>query len=431
MLIANTDLEAKQLIELYDADPGRVEVVHPGVDLSVFVPRPQQAARARLGIPADALVPLFVGRIQPLKAPDILLRAVALLLERDPGLRSPAPRAGRRRPVRLRPRAPRGAGHARRLARHRRRGPLRAAGLARGARRLVRRGDAGRACRPTTSPSAWSRSRPQPSVRRWSPPPWAGSTTVVRDGVTGLLVDGHDPGRLRPRDRAAGRRPAYREPARPPPPPSTRRGFAWERTADETLAVYHKAARVAPARPGRPADLAGTSPDGRARPGRRGRALAPSRRRPGVGGARRRGLHRDAAGGEEAADAVPPRRRARTRSRCTRSSRATPTRTTSGSTAGCSSATSSCSASRSPSTTLGDIYLDGRLPLAAVTPEEIDRLLGAVLTYADESFNTILELGFASSIRKEWEWRVSRGESTRNLEAFRGWLECPDAAPDS
>jgi putative sensory transduction regulator len=71
----------------------------------------------------------------------------------------------------------------------------------------------------------------------------------------------------------------------------------------------------------------------------------------------------------------------------------------------------------------GDIYLDGRLPLSAVTPEEIDRLLGAVLTYADESFNTILELGFATSIRREWEWRRSRGESTRNLEAFRGWLE--------
>jgi hypothetical protein len=71
----------------------------------------------------------------------------------------------------------------------------------------------------------------------------------------------------------------------------------------------------------------------------------------------------------------------------------------------------------------GDIYLDGRLPLSSVTPAELDRLLGAVLTYADESFNTILELGFASSIRKEWEWRVSRGESTRNLEAFRGWLE--------
>ena len=44
-------------------------------------------------------------------------------------------------------------------------------------------------------------------------------------------------------------------------------------------------------------------------------------------------------------------------------------------------------------------------------------------TYADESFNTILELGFATSIRKEWEWRKDRGESTRNLDAFRGWLE--------
>ena len=72
---------------------------------------------------------------------------------------------------------------------------------------------------------------------------------------------------------------------------------------------------------------------------------------------------------------------------------------------------------------LGDIYLDARLPLVAVTPDELDRLLGAVLTYADESFNTILELGFASAIRKEWEWRTLRGEPTANLEAFRGWLE--------
>ena len=67
----------------------------------------------------------------------------------------------------------------------------------------------------------------------------------------------------------------------------------------------------------------------------------------------------------------------------------------------------------------GDIYLDGRLPLHAVTAEQLDRLLGAVLSYSDDSFNTILELGFASSIRKEWEWRESRGESTRNLEAFK------------
>ncbi|WP_182524669.1 YbjN domain-containing protein [Nocardioides dongkuii] len=78
---------------------------------------------------------------------------------------------------------------------------------------------------------------------------------------------------------------------------------------------------------------------------------------------------------------------------------------------------------------LGDIYLDARLPLAAVTPDELDRLLGSVLTYADDSFNAILELGFASSIRKEWEWRKLRGESTRNLDAFRGWLEAGEDPP--
>jgi D-inositol-3-phosphate glycosyltransferase len=88
MLIASTDHEAKQLIELYDADPARVEVIHPGVDLDVFRPVPQAEARAGLGLPVDADVLLFAGRIQPLKAPDVLLRAVAALLQREPGRRS-------------------------------------------------------------------------------------------------------------------------------------------------------------------------------------------------------------------------------------------------------------------------------------------------------------------------------------------------------
>jgi hypothetical protein len=79
----------------------------------------------------------------------------------------------------------------------------------------------------------------------------------------------------------------------------------------------------------------------------------------------------------------------------------------------------------------GDIYLDARLPLSAVTSDDLDRLLGSVLSYADESFNSILELGFESSIRKEWQWRISRGESTRNLEAFRGWLETGPAEGDA
>ena len=80
---------------------------------------------------------------------------------------------------------------------------------------------------------------------------------------------------------------------------------------------------------------------------------------------------------------------------------------------------------------LGDIYLDGRLPLSVLEEDELDRLLGTVLATADDSFNAILELGFASSIRKEWEWRRLRGESTQNLEAFRGWLESGDAPEDS
>jgi D-inositol-3-phosphate glycosyltransferase len=88
MLVANTDQEAKQLINLYDAEPARVEVVHPGVDLAVFRPQDKLRARSDLGLPPDAAVLLFAGRIQPLKAPDVLLRAVAELLRRVPGLRS-------------------------------------------------------------------------------------------------------------------------------------------------------------------------------------------------------------------------------------------------------------------------------------------------------------------------------------------------------
>jgi hypothetical protein len=67
---------------------------------------------------------------------------------------------------------------------------------------------------------------------------------------------------------------------------------------------------------------------------------------------------------------------------------------------------------------LGDIYLTGRLPVELVTRAAVDQLLGAVAEAADDSFNVILELGFAESIRKEWAWRRSRGESTANLAAF-------------
>ncbi len=70
----------------------------------------------------------------------------------------------------------------------------------------------------------------------------------------------------------------------------------------------------------------------------------------------------------------------------------------------------------------GDIYLTGRLSLPAITGEEIDRVLGAVLEYADGSFNTLLQMGFGSSIRREWAWRVKNGESLANLAAFEGFV---------
>jgi hypothetical protein len=74
----------------------------------------------------------------------------------------------------------------------------------------------------------------------------------------------------------------------------------------------------------------------------------------------------------------------------------------------------------------GDVYLAGRLPLGSATADEIDRLLGCVLTYSDENFNAALAIGFASSIRKEWAWRVKRGESLANLRAF---AQFADPAP--
>ena len=74
----------------------------------------------------------------------------------------------------------------------------------------------------------------------------------------------------------------------------------------------------------------------------------------------------------------------------------------------------------------GDVYLTGRLPLSATSVEDIDQLLGCVLSYSDENFDAALELGFASAIRREWAWRVKRGESLANLQAFARFAD-PDA----
>lgn len=79
---------------------------------------------------------------------------------------------------------------------------------------------------------------------------------------------------------------------------------------------------------------------------------------------------------------------------------------------------------------VGDIYLVGRMSLDSVTPDEMDRVLGQVLEAVDQDFNTLLELGFRSSIQKEWEWRVSRGESLKNLKAFEHLID-DDEKPSS
>jgi len=240
MLIANTDIEAKQLIELYDADPGRVEVVHPGVDLDVFRPVAAAEARAGLGLPVDADILLFAGRIQPLKAPDVLLHAVAEMLERDPSRRGSlvVPVVG----------GPSGSG----LDKPQALADLAAAlGIADVVRFVppVSQAELARwyaAASAVAVPSynesfglvaAEAQATGTPVVAAAV----GGLSTVVRDGRSGLLVDGHDPrdwaaaltrvlddADLRTRLEAGALQQA--------------RLFSWDATADRTLEVYERAA---------------------------------------------------------------------------------------------------------------------------------------------------------------------------------------------
>lgn len=73
----------------------------------------------------------------------------------------------------------------------------------------------------------------------------------------------------------------------------------------------------------------------------------------------------------------------------------------------------------------GDVYLTGRVPLASIDADELDRIFGSVLEYADGSFNTLLELGFGSSIRREWAWRVKNDQPLANLAAFAEFAQRP------
>ncbi|MEO7058978.1 MAG: YbjN domain-containing protein [Lapillicoccus sp.] len=78
----------------------------------------------------------------------------------------------------------------------------------------------------------------------------------------------------------------------------------------------------------------------------------------------------------------------------------------------------------------GDVYVTGDVPTAAVGEDYLDQLFGVVLDAADTQFNDLLTLGFLTSMKKEWAWRISRGESTRNLDAFRHLLEDTEVAAD-
>lgn len=236
-LVANTDLEARQLVELYDADPRRVAVVHPGVDLAVFTPAPDRAVvRADLGVRPDALVLLFVGRIQPLKAPDVLLRAAAAMVARDPVLRQ--------RLAVVVAGGPSGTGLARPRALEDLARSLGIADLVRFVPPVdrVRLADWYRCADVAVVPS-YSESFGLVAVEAQAcglPVVAArvgGLPTAVADGRSGILVDGHDPLDWADALSALLARPRWRR-ALSAGALTHAAAFGWDQTADATLDVY-------------------------------------------------------------------------------------------------------------------------------------------------------------------------------------------------
>jgi D-inositol-3-phosphate glycosyltransferase len=235
-LVANTAEEARQLTELYGADPRRVKTVNPGVDLSVFRPGSVAAARRKLGLPLDAVVLVFAGRIQPLKGPDIALRAAAALLRSLPELAA--------RLVVVFVGGPSGSEVG---------APGRLDGLA------ASLGIAGHVRQEPPCPQAeladWYRAATAVLVPSHSEsfglvaleaqacgtPVVAaavgGLRTAVRDGISGVLVDGHDPADyafvLQKLIAAPGRLAALSRGAI-----AHASGFGWPVTADRLISVY-------------------------------------------------------------------------------------------------------------------------------------------------------------------------------------------------
>ena len=236
-LVANTADEARQLVEHYGADPRRTLVVPPGVDLDRFTPGDRTAARHRLGIADDAVVLLFVGRIQPLKAPDLLLEAAARMLADDPTLRDrlqvhvvgapsgtglEAPRQleqlaaelGIADLVRFLPPV-----HAERLAEHYRAADVAVVPSHNESFGLVAL--EAQACGTPVVAAAVG-----------------GLRTAVRDGVSGVLVEGRDPADYAAALRAVlARRELLSAGAR-----RHAASFSWERTVDSLVAAYTAAA---------------------------------------------------------------------------------------------------------------------------------------------------------------------------------------------
>ena len=437
-LIVNTEHEAQQLVSLHHADPERIDVVHPGVDLETFTPGDRRAARAALGLDPDELVLGFVGRIQPLKAPDVLLRAAARLIDSYPAVRVLV--AG----------GPSGTGLA-------------------APDTLVRLADElGISDRVTFLPP---QSREQlvnvyraadliavPSysesfglvaveAQACGTPVVAaavgGLPVAVRDDVTGSLVPGHDVddwaraiAELVERGPETMSRAAVEHAAT----------FSWAHTVDSLLASYGRAigdyaARnqrqaLAPRRNGRRFSIRrGVRADRRR--ASEDRASTSSRSRTPCKTHDLTYSHHEGAHGGLAGIVVelPGERRLKTNTILT---------------IGEHSVRVEAFVCRKPDENnegvyrfllkrnrrlygvaytldnVGDIYLIGRMALHSVTADEIDRVLGQVLEAVDTDFNTLLELGFRSSIQKEWAWRVSRGESLKNLEAFEHLIDDED-----
>ncbi len=383
-LIVNTDDEARQLISIHHADPARIDVVHPGVDLDVFRPGDRRAARAALGLPLDKDIVAFVGRIQPLKAPDIVLRAAAKL----PGVRIVV--------VGHRPGLAGRIGPAGRRTRHLRAGHVPAPAVPPEPGHSV---PGGQSC---CSAELFGVLRPG----------GAGGAGVRHPGGRGRgrraagLVAGHDVDHWA--DALAG---LLRAPAR---------GGRARRHL--LLGPHHgRAAGQLPARDPRVHDRA---PGGGRMSATVERVIEDTLQASGLTYSKHAGAHGGPSG---LVVELPGERKLKTNTILS---------------VGEHSVRVEAFVCRKPDENhegvyrfllkrnrrlygvaytldnVGDIYLVGRMSLASVSGDEIDRVLGQVLEAVDSDFNTLLELGFRSSIQKEWEWRVSRGESLKNLQAF-------------